>query len=76
VSSVKELIEYLKTVPLDAELRVLTAYDCGYSTCVKFVPLEIEGIKSNIDYTDLSGNPHIKKDSPIFDKRFLDFGEE
>ena len=73
MTTVKELIEYLKSIPLDTELRVLVSYDCGYSTCTKFEPLVIEG---NTDYTNLSGNQFVKKDSPNFDKRFLDFGEE
>ncbi len=74
-TNVKELIEYLKTIPLDTELQVVETYDCGYATCARYVPLDIDGRKGNVTYTNLADNPFVAKDSPNFDKRFLEFGD-
>ena len=74
-TTVKELIEYLKTIPLDTELQVVETYDCGYSMCARYVPLDIDELKGNVTYTNLSDNQFVKEDSPNFDKRFLDFGD-
>lgn len=71
-STVHELIEYLKTLPPDTELRVVTTYDCGYETCAKFVPLKVS---ENVDYVDTAGNRFMEKHSEMWDRRFLDFGE-
>ena len=75
MTTVKELIEYLKDVPLDTELRVVVSYDCGYSTCAKFVPLDLDEVTGNVEYTDMAGNKFIDRHSELWDRRFLDFGE-
>ncbi len=75
MATVKELIVYLKTIPLDTELQVVETYDCGYSTCTKYVPLDIDEFKGNVSYINLANNKLIDKESPNFDKRFLEFGE-
>ena len=74
-TTVKELIEYLKTIPLDTELRVVVVEDCGYSRCASYEPMDISEFTGNVEYTNLAGNQFVKPDSPQFDKRYLDFGE-
>lgn len=76
-TTVKELIEYLKTIPLDTELRVVVTYDCqgGYATCTKLVPLDLDPTTGNVEYIDTNGNRFIEKHSELWDRRFLDFGE-
>ena len=74
-TTVKDLIEYLKGIPLDTELRVVVSYDCGYSTCTKFVPLDIDPVAGNVAYTDTANNRFVEKHSELWDRRFLDFGE-
>ena len=74
-TTVKELIKYLETIPLDTELRVVVVEDCGYSQCARFEPMDISEFTGNVAYTNLAGNQFVKQDSPMFNKRFLDFGE-
>ena|GEM_PF-5026651 len=74
-TTVKELIEYLKTIPLDTELRVAVTYDCQGATCAKFVPLDLNQTTGNVAYTDMNGNMFVEKHSELWDRRFLDFGE-
>jgi len=74
-TTVKELIEYLKTIPLDTELQVVETYDCNYATCARHVPLDIDEIKGNVTYINLANNEFVDKDSPNFDRRFLEFGD-
>jgi len=74
-TTVKELIEYLQTIPLDAELRVVVTEDCGYSQCSRFVPMELDQYKGNIEYTNMANNQFVEKHSELWDRRFLDFGE-
>lgn len=76
MTTVKELIEYLKTIPLDTELRVIEVYDFGHSTATRFVPMSLDEQNRNVEYTDLAGNKFVEKDSENWDRRFLDFGEE
>ncbi len=76
MATVKELIEYLRKIPLDTELRVVVTYDCGYSTCAKYVPLDLDENTGNVDYTNLANNKFVKFDSNLHDRRFLDFGED
>ena len=76
MTTVKELIEYLKTIPLDTELRVVEVYDFGHSTATRFVPMSLDEQNRNVEYTDLAGNKFVEKDSENWDRRFLDFGEE
>ena len=74
-TTVKELIEYLQTIPLDTELRVVVTEDCGYSRCSSFVPMELDQYKGNVEYTDMANNRFVEKHSELWDRRFLDFGE-
>ena len=74
-TTVKELIEYLKNIPLDTELRVIVMEDCGYSTRAKFVPLDLDPATGNVEYADMAKNMFVEKHSEMWDRRFLDFGE-
>ncbi len=74
-ATIKDLIEFLKDLPMDTELRVVEVYDCGYSQCAKFVPLDLDKYTGNIEYSDMSKNQFVKDDSELWDRRFLDFGE-
>ncbi len=40
-TTIKEFIEYLKTLPPDTEVGVICGYTSGYSYDTKEVPLEI-----------------------------------
>jgi hypothetical protein len=71
VTTITEFIEYLKTLPPDTDVRVLREYTIGYDTGTEYVPLEI-GV--NTDFIDLTGNPHVKVDNPLYNKKFLDIG--
>lgn len=75
MTTVKDLIEYLMGIPPDTELRVVVSYDCEYSTCTKFVPLDLDQETGNVEYTDMAGNKFVERDSGLWDRRFLDFGE-
>ncbi len=41
-TTIKEFIEYLKTLPPDTEVGVICGYTSGYSYDTKEVPLEID----------------------------------
>ncbi len=43
-TTIKEFIEYLKTLPPDTEVGVICGYTSGYSYDTKEVPLEIDEI--------------------------------
>ena len=75
MTSITEFIEYLKTLPPDTEISVVCGYDCGYSTCTEEVPLDIDPINGNVEFTDLTGNQFVKNDSPIANKKYLTLGE-
>lgn len=71
-TTVKELIEYLQTIPLDTELRVVVTEDCRYTRLSRFVPMELD---QNVSYTDTTNNKFVEEHSELWDRRFLDFGE-
>ena len=71
-----EFIEYLLTLPDEVIISVLEQYDCSYSTCVREVILDIDPIKGNIDYTDLTGNPFVNEEHPNYNKKFLVLGNK
>ncbi len=58
-TTIKEFIEYLKTLPPDTEVGVICGYTSGYSYDTKEVPLEID---ENTCYTDFTGNPNVKEE--------------
>lgn len=76
-TTVKELIEYLKSIPYDTELKVIA---CSYSSLgcdvqARLVPLDINPISGNVEYIDTKNNPLFHEDSVLWDRRFLEFGE-
>ena len=73
-ATVKDLIEYLSGIPLDTELRVLRTYEKNYGVCTEYVPLDLNEITGNVEYTNMAGNQFVEKHSELWDRRFLDFG--
>lgn len=63
MNTITELIEYLKGLPDDTEVRV--SYDGDE------VILDLD---EHMDYVDLTGNQFVEKDSPIYNKKFLTIG--
>lgn len=49
MTTVRELIDYLETLPDDTEVRVLKETACMYEVSTRFVPLKID---ENTDYTE------------------------
>ena len=74
-TTVKELIDYLKTIPLDTELHVLVREEGDYWDRVNYAPMDLSELTGNVGYVNLADNPLVKPDSPEFDKRYLYFGE-
>ena len=70
-----EFIEYLKTLPQDVEISVIHSYVSGHETFVKEVPLNIDPIEGNVDFIDLTGNPHVNQGDPLENKKYLVLGE-
>ena len=75
MTTITEFIEYLKTLPPDTEISVVRGYDCGYSYCTEEVPLNIDPLNGNVDFTDLTGNQFINDDDPKSNKKYLTLGE-
>lgn len=56
MTTVRELITYLESLPEDTEVSVIEGYDCGYSYCTKEVELNLCPENGNVDFTDFTGN--------------------
>jgi hypothetical protein len=76
MTTIKEFIEYLKTLPPDTEISVLRTYTSGYNTIVERVPLNLDPIEENVEFIDLTGNKFVKKDDDGFNKKYLVLGSE
>ena len=74
MTTLNEFIEYLKGLPPETEISVIEAYDCGYATCTREVPLNIDEITGNVEFTDLTGNRFIKSGSSSENKKTLTLG--
>ena len=72
MTTVAELIEYLKKLPPETEVRVVEVDNYEYSICSSFKPLDLA---NNVNYVDLTGNLNVEEDSPLFGRKFLDLGE-
>ena len=70
-TTVKEFIEYLKTLPEDTELSVIRGYTCMYEHGTEEVPLEID---VNTEFVDFTGNPYAKEDANYYNKKYLNLG--
>ena len=74
MTTAKELIEYLKTIPEETQIRVLERYENGYSTYVKEVDLNLDLINGNIEFEDFRLNPFTKETDAHYMKTYLLFG--
>ncbi len=73
--NVKDLREWLKQFPEDAEVEVLSV-DRGTQwseDCTSEVAFEGEDFK-DFDFTDFTDNKFVKQDSPLFNKKVLLLG--
>lgn len=74
--TVKELIDYLKTLPEDTEVEVVVGHYSDYSYCTETVPLSLDPCTGNVDFTDFSGNEFVKEGAKFFNKKYLTLGEK
>lgn len=79
--TVNEFIEWLKTMPQDAQVNVLchdsySDYCTQGGTCSE-IPFIEEGDKNGnecFSFVDFSGNQFVKPDAPYYGKKFLTIG--
>lgn len=76
MTTVRELIDYLKTLPEDTEVEVIVGHYSDYSYCTETVPLNLDPYTGNVDFTDFSGNEFVKEGSKFFNKKYLTLGEK
>jgi hypothetical protein len=73
MTTVAQLIEFLKTQDQDAEVHVVSAREVSYQGYdVDFAPLDL---KEDVNYIDFRGNPHILPSQPGFGKSYLELGD-
>jgi hypothetical protein len=72
--TVAELIEWLKTQDQGATVEVLVGKRGRSYEGDRYYFSEFRPVLSN--YTDFRGNPHVKPNSPYFNSRILELGEE
>jgi hypothetical protein len=74
MTTVAQLIEFLKTQDQKAEVHVLKATEVPYQGYdVEFEPLDLT---EDVDYIDLRGNPHTLPGQPSYGKRYLELGNK
>jgi len=76
MTNIKQLIQFLSQFPEDTELSVLESSYCGYDCNVQEVALDLDPVKGNVEFTDLTGNPFIHKGDKLFNKKYLVFGKQ
>ena len=69
MTTVAQLIEFLKTQDQGAEVHVLKAEGFG----AEFESLDLI---EDVDYIDLRGNPHVLPGQPSYGKRYLELGNK
>lgn len=76
MTTVAQLIEYLQTLPLDAEVEVMSECRGSYETYTKFEPLQIPeyGCSDNLEVYDFRDNQLVKEGDPRFGRVYVDFG--
>jgi hypothetical protein len=77
MTTVAQLIKYLQTLPLDAEVEVMSECCGNWETYTKFEPLQIPdayGCSDNLEVHDFRDNPFVKEGDPRFGKVYVDFG--
>lgn len=68
MTTIKELIEYLKTLPEDTILSVIDASDT-------YEPIEVPlDLDDNVDFCDLTDVDWVKPESKRYNKKFLRLG--
>lgn len=71
MTTVAELIEFLKTQDQGAEVHVLK--ERHWWPGAEFESLDLV---EDVDYTDLRGNPHVLPGQPCYGKRYLELGSK
>jgi hypothetical protein len=80
MTTVKQLIEYLKKLPPETECQVLVESPprrpyAGYEVFVE--DLDLREYKGNVEFTDFTGEhfKNVKPDVSYYKKKYLLFGE-
>lgn len=81
--TVSEFIEWLKTMPQDAEVNVLCHdshgdYCTQGGTCseIPFIKESDDNGNECFSFTDFNGNQFVKPDSRYYNKKFLTIGKQ
>ena len=77
MTTVAQLIEYLQTLPQDAEVDVMKEVSADWSTWTTYAPLEIPdayGCSDNLEVFDFRDNQFVKEDDLHFGKVHVRFG--
>lgn len=77
MTTVAQLVEYLQTLPQDAEVDVLREVSVNWSTWTEFTSLEIPdeyGYSDNLEMYDYRDNEYVKEGDPRFGKVYVIFG--
>ena len=77
MTTVAQLVEYLQTLPQDAEVDVLREVSENWSTWTEFTSLEIPdeyGYSDNLEMYDYRDNEYVKEGDPRFGKVYVIFG--
>jgi Ran GTPase-activating protein (RanGAP) involved in mRNA processing and transport len=77
MTTVAQLVEYLQTLPQDAEVDVLKEVSANWSTWTEFTALEIPGeygYSDNLEVYDFRDNQFVKEDDARFGKVYVSFG--
>ena len=81
MTTVKQLIEYLKKLPPETECEVLVENPprrpyAGYEVSVE--PMDLREYEGNVEFTDftIDGFNSVKPDAPYYKKKYLKFGEK
>lgn len=71
-TTVKQLIEYLETLPEETEVSVVETAQGGFAGDYSyFADLDIG---DHCEFTDFTGNKFVKKTEPHYNKKTLDIG--
>lgn len=77
MTTVAQLIEFLQTLPEDAEVDVMKEVSADWSTWTTFEPLQIPdayGCSDNLEVYDFRDNHLVKEGDPRFGRVFVSFG--
>lgn len=74
MTTVKELIKYLKTLPEETECTVMVGNQNGWDFYMEEVSMDLKEFYGNVDYLNLTGNYLVKEDDPRYNKKYLTFG--